>query len=577
MAATQESDVHLLDIETHSDDDEETTQLQTEIPKDVEDGRAKKKRRLTSGIWKEFRLLPSKKGEALLCECINCGNKYCAESKWGTGNLHRHAKSCKKKTTADIGEFIVTSQKGVLSTQNSNFNQEKFKEMVVHAIVRHDLPFSFVEYEGIRSIFNYLEPQTTNFTRNTAKSHMKKIYDKEMIRLRGELVACPSRICLTSDAWTSIATNGYLSLTAHYVDSNWILRKKILNFSYFPPPHSGIAIAEKITDLITGWGIEKKLFSITLDNASSNDSCVGILKTNLTSKNLLVLDGTLFHVRCCAHILNLIVQDGLKEIDVAVIKIRECVKYIKGSEGRRIKFKQCVEQTSLESQKGLQQDVPTRWNSTYTMLSSAIYYRRALCYFHLCDSNVQIPNQDEWDRVEKICQFLKVFYDATNSFSGSLYPTSNLYFPHVFLIQLHLVEKCRSPDGYMKKIAQQMFLKFNKYWSDFNLLLAIAVVFDPRYKYKVLDLSYKKLYGPESLQLATVKSTLFTLFEEYVQTPTTTDFSSSSRGSNEVHSMQDSEKDSIESKFFEVCFYSSLSIILFFLAWIILYYLYLIC
>ena len=140
-----------------------------------------------------------------------------------------------------------------MHTVKSNFNQDTFRELVVHAIIRHNLPFSFVEYEGIRNVFNYLESQTTTFTRNTAKSYVKKAFDKEMNKLRAELVACPSRICLTSDAWTSIAIDGYLSLTAHHVDSNWVLRKKILNFSHFPPLHSGIALAEKITTMVISW------------------------------------------------------------------------------------------------------------------------------------------------------------------------------------------------------------------------------------------------------------------------------------------------------------------------------------
>ncbi|KAJ9556560.1 hypothetical protein OSB04_011174 [Centaurea solstitialis] len=42
---------------------------------------------------------------------------------------------------------------------------------------------------------------------------------------------------------------------------------------------------------------------------------VGYLKENLTSNNDLLLNGTLFDVRCCECILNLIVQDGLKVID----------------------------------------------------------------------------------------------------------------------------------------------------------------------------------------------------------------------------------------------------------------------
>ncbi|CAL2238759.1 unnamed protein product [Prunus armeniaca] len=145
-----------------------------------------------------------------------------------------------------------------------------------------------------------------------------------------------------------------------------------------PPPYSGVALSEKINALITEWGIVKKLFSITLDYASANTSVVEILTNQLNFRGLLLMSGKFFHVRCCAHILNLIVQDGLKEIDSSVIKIRECLKYIKGSEGRKQKFYECVVQVGIMgSKKGLRQDVPTRWNSTYTMLESALFYRRA--------------------------------------------------------------------------------------------------------------------------------------------------------------------------------------------------------
>jgi hypothetical protein len=65
-------------------------------------------------------------------------------------------------------------------------------------------------------------------------------------------------------------------------------------------------------------GIDKKVFFITLDNASANDLCVVNLKPKLKD---LPCDGDLFHMRCCAHILNLIVQDGLKEITDTIQKI----------------------------------------------------------------------------------------------------------------------------------------------------------------------------------------------------------------------------------------------------------------
>jgi hypothetical protein len=68
-------------------------------------------------------------------------------------------------------------------------------------------------------------------------------------------------------------------------------------------------------------GIDTKIFSITLDNASANNNFVLLLKDQLNLKKALVSSGEFFHLRCCAHILNLIVQDGLKEIDGALKKL----------------------------------------------------------------------------------------------------------------------------------------------------------------------------------------------------------------------------------------------------------------
>ena len=99
-----------------------------------------------------------------------------------------------------------------------------------------------------------------------------------------------------------------------------------------PSPHSGVAIAEKVSLLLSEWGIERKIFPITLDNASSNDVFVQVMKNQLSLKNALLSDGKFFHVRCCGHILNIIVQEGLKVLTESVHKIREIVKYLKGSQ-----------------------------------------------------------------------------------------------------------------------------------------------------------------------------------------------------------------------------------------------------
>ncbi|KZV37398.1 hypothetical protein F511_01266, partial [Dorcoceras hygrometricum] len=180
----------------------------------------------------------------------------------------------------------------------------------------------------------------------------------------------------------------YICLTAHFIDSNWVLT------------HSGIALCDKINSLFNSWGVQRKVFTITLDNAAANDVFVGLLRDTLGLNCSLASGGEFLHVRCCAHILNLIVQEGLKRIDISVDKISECVKYVKGSQVRKQKFVESVTQTSLESKKSPRQDVPTRWNSTYLMLSSVIYYRRAFNHLRLADTNfVHCPSIDEWGKL----------------------------------------------------------------------------------------------------------------------------------------------------------------------------------
>jgi len=57
-------------------------------------------------------------------------------------------------------------------------------------------------------------------------------------------------------------------------------------------------------------------------------------------------------------------------------------------------------------------------------------------------------------------------------------------------------------------MASQIISKFEKYWSEFSLVLAIAVVLDPRYKLRLVNYYYTKIYGAESQEYENVTKTL---------------------------------------------------------------------
>ena len=117
-----------------------------------------------------------------------------------------------------------------------------------------------------------------------------------------------------------------------------MLNKIIILFKTINTPHSGKNITTLINDEIIDLGIRDKIFAITLDNASNNDAAIQRLKRFWQIEED---HAKLFHVRCCAHILNLIIKDGLKQVDSTLEKIRVVAYNINYSQAKHELFFYC--------------------------------------------------------------------------------------------------------------------------------------------------------------------------------------------------------------------------------------------
>ena len=71
-----------------------------------------------------------------------------------------------------------------------------------------------------------------------------------------------------------------------------------------PPPHTKEILSDMLLDFLLDWNMDRKISTITVDNCSSNDGMIGILREKLSLNNSLLLNGKVFHMRCAAHILN---------------------------------------------------------------------------------------------------------------------------------------------------------------------------------------------------------------------------------------------------------------------------------
>ena len=124
-----------------------------------------------------------------------------------------------------------------------------------------------------------------------------KLYLCEKTSLKTYFHKLKSRVVVTTDTW-SIQNLNYLCLIAHFIDDDWKLHKRIINFVVMPS-YKGKDIRKMVEKCIYEWGIEKKVSTITVNNTSLNDVAISFLKEKLSRDKL------------STHILNLIVRDGL--------------------------------------------------------------------------------------------------------------------------------------------------------------------------------------------------------------------------------------------------------------------------
>jgi hypothetical protein len=68
-----------------------------------------------------------------------------------------------------------------------------------------------------------------------------KLFMSENDKLRAIFLTTDAQVCLTTESWTSVQNLNYMCITAYFIDSDWNLHKRILNFCLIPN-HKGDTI-----------------------------------------------------------------------------------------------------------------------------------------------------------------------------------------------------------------------------------------------------------------------------------------------------------------------------------------------
>jgi hypothetical protein len=174
-----------------------------------------------------------------------------------------------------------------------------------------------------------------------------------------------------------------------------------------------------------------------------------------------------------------IVKSGLKRLKPYLEDFKTVINFLNSSNQRIAMFKNyCIVKGVRPKKFGFDMDV--RWNATYLMLKYLVPYSEVFSVIINSNYGSALLSPNHWYVVDKVLEFLEIFYDCTIILSGVYYSTSPLVLHHILEIATHLHDCDR--DLNLRSFVYPMQHKFLKYWVDIPLLYLFAFILDTRAK-----------------------------------------------------------------------------------------------
>ncbi|KAK2658652.1 hypothetical protein Ddye_005185 [Dipteronia dyeriana] len=260
------------------------------------------------------------------------------------------------------------------------FDVMNARECLARYIAQTDQPISIGESpfykELITSAYN---PQYEPVSRTTIINDLIRLFETERDDLVAEIQHLSVSVALTSDIWNACSKQDYLCVTGHYLDSDWRITKRIFGFRPMDFAHTAENIFNVIMEVLETYEITHRILSIPFDNVSANTSSIALF----VARNIPQDGGYFFHQRCACHIINLVVQAGLKHVSDQIDRIRDAISWIYSSNPRFSEFKRHCKLNGLKPRR-FQTDMSVRWNSTYLMLQNFLEYDTTItCFYNM--------------------------------------------------------------------------------------------------------------------------------------------------------------------------------------------------
>ena len=234
----------------------------------------------SSQVWKYFGFYKINNmilKDKAVCKICNLEYKYTG----CTINLNQHLQKhhsdvmgvSPSHTGQSKGQSQITSMLK-MPAQKMAFGSAKHTEIsqsTAQYIVGDLVPIRTVESSHFKAMIDKLsggmyQPPDRKYLTDTLFS---KMYSKASNSIHKELQGTHG-VGLTTDAWTSLATESYITYTVHYITPDWEMKSKVLTTHATKERHTSENLANENILTEQKWGLNHLLFSPTYvhDNAA---------------------------------------------------------------------------------------------------------------------------------------------------------------------------------------------------------------------------------------------------------------------------------------------------------------------
>ena len=85
---------------------------------------------------------------------------------------------------------------------------------------------------------------------------------------------------MTTDAWTSLVIDSYITITGHFIDNDWMLRCFNMYTGELSKSHTSEYLKETLLEVMENWNVDGKVSGITHDNAYNITKAIKKMQEN---------------------------------------------------------------------------------------------------------------------------------------------------------------------------------------------------------------------------------------------------------------------------------------------------------